>query len=272
MARRGLVQRASRVVADELRAMILYGPLRQQTRLPPAPELAAQLGISRHHLREALRLLEQDGLVEVRPGQTGGIFRAVPSADLLSRTFEGLLASRGASLADLMQARQVVEPAGARLAALHATDAELAELERLIAVQEESERYMPELNSAFHVGVAEAGHNHTLALTMRSIELLMRELDVAMGEPALVLEQTQAHRALLRALRERKADHAEAVMRRHIVSFEERLHELSVDPETYSVAEMIRRAGPASQRRARPVPAAAWPDAVAGNEMGEGSS
>ena len=262
MARRGLVQRASRVVADELRAMILYGPLRDHAKLPSAPELAAQLGISRHHLREALRLLEQDGLVEVRPGQTGGIFRTVPSADLLSRTFEGLLASRGASLADLMLARQVLEPAGARLAALHATDPELAELERLIVVQEESERYMPELNSAFHVGVAEAGHNHTLALTMRSIELLMHDLDVSMGDPALVLEQTQAHRALLRALRERKADRAEAVMRRHIVSFEQRLRELGVDPATHSVAEMIRRTGPASQRGAPPLPDVDWPDTV----------
>src|ERR687894_331668 len=144
MAKRRLVQRASRVVADELREMILYGPWRDHTKLPPAPELAAQLGISRHHLREALRLLEQDGLVEVRPGQTGGIFRTAPSAVLLSRMFEGLLASRGASLADLMLARQVIEPASARLAALHATNTELAELEMLIVEQEKSERYLPE--------------------------------------------------------------------------------------------------------------------------------
>ncbi len=241
------LRRASRIVADELRAMILYGPLQQRTKLPPAPELAAQLQISRHHLREALRLLEQDGLVEIRPGHTGGIFRAVPSADLLARTFEGILVTRGTLLADLMLARQIIEPAGARLAAIHATDDELDELDRVIAVQEAAEQYLPELNSTFHVAVAEAGHNQTIALMMRSIEVLMRDVDTSTGAPDLVLEQTRAHRALVDALRERDPERAEAVMRRHIVGFERRLRELGYDPATRSVAETIQSAESASR-------------------------
>src|SRR5437868_4409242 len=77
--------RASQVVAAELRSMILLGELDTSDRLPPEAEFAEQLGISRHHLREALRLLEQDGLVQVKRGHTGGIFLKQPNADVLSR-------------------------------------------------------------------------------------------------------------------------------------------------------------------------------------------
>src|SRR5438309_429977 len=120
------IPRPSQVVAARLRTMILRGELDgDENRLPPEAEFAEQLGISRHHLREALRMLEQDGLVRIRRGHGGGISPAVPDPEVLARTFEGILARQGTLLDDLMAARLIIEPAAAQLAARNATDAEL---------------------------------------------------------------------------------------------------------------------------------------------------
>ncbi len=96
--------RASETLAAELREMILLGELDGDSRLPPEPVFAEQLGVSRHHLREALRLLEQDGLVRVRPGRNGGILLTAPTVDVLTRTFATILARNQTSIADLMTA------------------------------------------------------------------------------------------------------------------------------------------------------------------------
>src|SRR5258708_7819114 len=86
------LERGSQVVARRLRAKILYGQLATEQRLPPEPEYAEQLGVSRNVLREALRLLEQEGLVEIRRGHTGGIFLTKPDVDVLVRLLKVILA------------------------------------------------------------------------------------------------------------------------------------------------------------------------------------
>ncbi|MBI5947262.1 MAG: FadR family transcriptional regulator [Chloroflexi bacterium] len=236
------IKRASQVVAGELRRMILYGSLAGVERLPPEPELAQQLGISHHHLREALRLLEQDGLLEVRRGHSGGIYLRSPDADVLARTFEGILARNRTPLADLMVARSVIEPACARLAAENASEAELDFLDSTIEQQAESELYIPELNAQFHVGVATAAHCQTLLLLMRSIERLVRDLDTTVDDPQLVVEQGRAHRAIVRELRKRDGQRAEYVMGRHLSGFEDRLRADGFDLSQRTVADALMRA------------------------------
>lgn len=67
--------------------------------------------MSRHQLREALRLLEQDGLVKVRAGRNGGIFLTVPTVDVLTRSFAGILARDNALIvANVLQAADNSRP------------------------------------------------------------------------------------------------------------------------------------------------------------------
>lgn len=104
-------RRSSGLLADELRNMILFGALDGRTRLPPEPDLAGHLRVSRHQLREALRLLEQDGLVKVRAGRNGGIFLTVPTVDVLTRSFAGILARDNALIvANVLQAADNSRP------------------------------------------------------------------------------------------------------------------------------------------------------------------
>src|SRR6266851_3227691 len=142
--------RPSKVVADELRTKILLGELGQDGRLSSATELANQLGVSLHHLREALRLLEQDGLLQVHRGHTGGIFLTVPEVDSLARTFEGILARRGAVLSDPIDAFSALAATAVEVAAKSATPDDLDALEAIVQREQDTLTLENERRHVFH--------------------------------------------------------------------------------------------------------------------------
>jgi DNA-binding FadR family transcriptional regulator len=263
-SRRIELARASQVVAAELRERILFGELGRRERLPPAAEFAQELGISYHHLREALRLLEQDGLIQVRGGHYGGIFLTLPDADVLARTFEGILARKGALLADVIAARRIVEPAAAELAAQHATEDDLAALDAILARQEANEGSVAEIaiNPEFHLALVDASHNKTLILLMRSIARLVEAADRAgasmtTGEirsrPELRGRSLRSHRSIIKAVRNRDVERVGVLMRRHLDDYEQWFKIMGLDPARDTVADILRLAAPDSsvQRIAR---------------------
>jgi DNA-binding FadR family transcriptional regulator len=246
--------RASQVVAAQLRSMILFGELSTAQRLPPEAKFAEELGISRHHLREALRLLEQDGLIHIRRGHSGGVFLTDPDVDVLARTFEGVLTRQGTLLADLMAARMTIEPPAAELAARHVTPEDLARLESILDRQEQFDAYDPALNIEFHVEVTVAAHNQTLLVMMRSISQLVRNVDVAASEPDLLRQSVTAHRAILRAIQAGDGEKASLRMSRHLAGFEQRLRERGMDPAETALVDALRLANQARSRRAQSTP------------------
>lgn len=246
------LRRLSQLVAQELRQRILHGPLSDSDRLPPEVELAAELGVSRHHLREALRVLEQEGLVQVRSGRNGGIYLTVPGADVLARTFAGILSRNNASLRDLMEARLIIEPATAGMAATNATEADLQRLERLIAEQERGGGSRPENNSRFHLAIAEAAHNQTLLLTMESISLIIQPLDLQLNASYTAEESAgsqemhdaamHAHRAILSALRRHDPEQATARMQAHLRAFDHVVQQRGIDLRMQTVSDLLQSA------------------------------
>lgn len=246
--RRLRISRASQQIAAELRGMILYGSLSDRAQLPPEAEFAAQLGVSRHHLREALRLLERDGLVRVRAGRKGGIFLAVPDVDVLTRAFSGILARTGATLPDLMAARLVIEPGAAALAAEHATAAELDEIAALVERQAALGYYERDLNRRFHLAVAAGAHNQTLLLMLRSIADIIEIIDVELSRGRLNEESVRAHRAIVRALYARDSARAADLMRRHLLGFVERLRQSGVAIDALRVADLLQASEGAKAR------------------------
>lgn len=234
-------RRVSQIVAAELRARILRGEYDNAAGVPPEPEFAQQLGVSRYHLREALRLLEQDGLVDVRPGRNGGIFLTVPQDDALSRTFAGILSRKATTLADLFMARLVIEPSAAEIAATAATNEDFANLHGWLDKQEATTRYEPELNSQFHIAVTAAAHNDTLLLMMRSVESLIRGLDRAAGGSLALdaVEPHRAHRAIVRALEARDGSRARDALRLHLLGFEGLLVRLGHDLSTTRISDLM---------------------------------
>src|SRR5918912_1754012 len=114
--------RAFHAIVDQIRDDVFAQRRRPGDRLPPEPVLAEQFGVSRMGVREALRVLELQGLVEVRHGYGGGVFVAEPNGTALLGALEDSLRQGQVGADELYQARVLVEPAIARLAV--ARDAE----------------------------------------------------------------------------------------------------------------------------------------------------
>jgi GntR family transcriptional regulator, transcriptional repressor for pyruvate dehydrogenase complex len=127
-------------VADELRSLIVSGELSEGESLGREPDLVERFGVSRPSLREALRILEAEGLITVERGVRGGVVAHEPDKRMTARTAALLLRSRNVSLADVFEARSLLEPVAARKIAgmpSRGRKAATTELGALIDAQEE---------------------------------------------------------------------------------------------------------------------------------------
>src|SRR5271167_142174 len=104
-------------IADELRRLIIAGELNEGDSLGHEPDLITRFGVSRPSLREALRILEAEGLISVIRGVQGGVVVHRPDQRLTARTAAIVLQSRNVPLADVFQARTIIEPAAVRIVA-----------------------------------------------------------------------------------------------------------------------------------------------------------
>ena len=130
------LQPAYQQVAEQLRTLIIEGQLASGDRLPPEGELGASFGVSRSTAREALRSLASQGLVETTRGTTGGTFVTRIRPDAVTSYLEtsiGLMSGTDAlTLADLLQARDLLEVPAAGLAATSHQPEDIAVLHRAI--------------------------------------------------------------------------------------------------------------------------------------------
>src|SRR5205823_6550340 len=144
---------------EQLRERILSGGLAVGEALPHERKLAEQTGLSRVSVRDALRVLEFEGLVRTRQGRNGGSFVAQPGDGTVSRAVEVYVRAGRLSLRDVLDVREAIEPVCAELAARRRTEEDFA---RLDEIQRRHERlagaaYLRE-NVIWHVAVAEASH------------------------------------------------------------------------------------------------------------------
>src|ERR1700712_601213 len=133
------VPKASDVLANELRERILTGEFVEGTGLPAERDLVTQTRMSRTTVREALRILEVQGLIRIKAGRTGGAFVQQPGEEAMASTVNLLIRGRQIRLAALLETREAIEPFCAQLAATNRTDEELAILEQAnIAIADDS--------------------------------------------------------------------------------------------------------------------------------------
>ena len=103
-----VVPKTSDVLANELRKQILGGALAPGAALPAERDLVTQTGLSRGSVREALRILEAEGLVSTRPGRLGGSVARQPGDDSLAKYISLFVHGRGITLLSLLQTREAV--------------------------------------------------------------------------------------------------------------------------------------------------------------------
>jgi GntR family transcriptional regulator, transcriptional repressor for pyruvate dehydrogenase complex len=189
--------------------------------LPPERELVQMLGVSRGSVRDAIRSLELMGLLEPRQG-IGTVVRD-PATKPSNPLSAALLAQRR-TVSEFLDVRRMIEPALARRAALHASPAELAEMEQILDRQEgkvlRGELAIDE-DSEFHYAIALASDNSVVLKVVDTLMDLLRET----RERSLQVEGRQqkslaGHRRILAALKQGDAKAAEAAMRRHLQEIE----------------------------------------------------
>ena len=163
--------KAAQIVAD-LRGQIVRGDLQGDDSIPPEDELMRQYGVSRPTLREALRVLEFDGLLTTRRGAKGGSTVHVPNGETAARSMGLVLEHRGATRADVIAARCIIEPACARLVAERGQRADLLRLKQSLTssarVDSNSAQY-PE----FHELLVELADNQTLTLMHGMLKVVL---------------------------------------------------------------------------------------------------
>ena len=216
--------RAPRVyesIVEELERAIYDGRLRQGDKLPPERQLVRQFRASRVAVREALRTLEHRGLVAVRQGSTGGYFVREADATPLFRDLQTLLRLGRVSVYQLLEARALIEPSLAELAARRATDADVKALaqclEQRAGVPADRARA---LDVEFHRLLADTAGNPVHTVVTRVLMHLEREVVAPRFEQSGTESAEIAidHGRILDAIAARDGAQARARMEAHIAA------------------------------------------------------
>jgi len=214
-------------IADELRSLIVSGKLSEGDSLGHEPDLVERFGVSRPSLREALRILEAEGLVSVVRGVRGGVVVHEPDGRVAARTAALLLQARNVPLADVFEARAMLESIAAReIAAARGRRTAIKELRALIheedVVTEDPEKF-ESASAAFHQRLVALAGNQTLdivaemltEIVARAVTAVSRSGDVV-GSPAVRRRGIRSQQRLLELLEAGDGAAAEEHWRAHM--------------------------------------------------------
>lgn len=213
--------RVSTEIVDQIERAIDQGQLALGDRLPSERDLTQRFGVSRTTVRDALRILEAQGLVEVRLGAHGGAFVTAPEPAQISATLGRMLMLAAVEPADLEEARRVFELAVIDMACRRITDEDLVALTAICNEGEaaiDAGAFDVRLSVRFHARLARAAHNRALDLLFTSFQgavllTLMRARDAT---PSHGLRGLAEHRQLIEALRAGDQPEAARIMGDHL--------------------------------------------------------
>ena len=229
--------RISETISRRIRKALTDGRLAPGEKLPAEREMAERLRASRVSVREAYRSLAEAGLVSIRRGAEGGAFIADFDPAPTSRNLTFILRLGRTSHEELTEARALLEPSVARLAARRAGPEDLARLEDLLRREQAAPRGSGEarcIHLDFHRQVAECARNLPLAILIRAITELASEVaqDIVFSSE-LHGHIVSHHAQIFEAIRTRDEEAAADTMLRHVDDVQGRMrraHEAHIRP------------------------------------------
>lgn len=214
---------AYEVVLKHIEAGILTGLHRPGDQLPPERELAGQLGVSRAAVREAMRVLQTQGLITSSTGPGRGTRIAPSRGTALARVFGLHLALSDAGTSDLAETRIALERSSVSLAAARATPRSIRKLRGLLTAMADSDSIAEfnNLDTEFHVQLARAGKSELLAdLTVavrQAVRTTIQEAAEALPDWSVHRSDVLAeHQAILAMIETGQASEAAKLVEHHI--------------------------------------------------------
>jgi DNA-binding FadR family transcriptional regulator len=205
-------------VVQRIERLIIEHQFSTGDRLPSERELAGELSVSRNILREAIKVLIQKGLLKVIPGH--GTYIATPSPRVVAESLSVLLQLRHVSLSELCDARLLIEPELAALAAEHASAADIAELQRCLDRLYEM-RFDPQAHVdadlAFHSVIAQAANHSVFQSIVEAVRtLVIQSMSLGTQIPRAIDASDGHHRAIFAAIAAHDIEAARAAMWGHV--------------------------------------------------------
>ncbi len=211
--------RLSEQVASKIESFILSFQLREGDKLPSERELTDRFGVSRTVVREAIKFLEQRGLLTTQNGR--GVFVASPGLTAVSSSLSDALRLQGYTTDHLYQVRWCLESSIAREAAARATAVDIERMEAAVKVIEANfenpEKSVP-ADAGFHVAVAAATQNPLFVALLQPLVELIHEVGVIGFREGGLRARHEYHKLLLQCIRNGDADGAERAIQRHLAA------------------------------------------------------
>lgn len=228
-------------IADSIQEMVAANQIQPGTQLPSERDLAKSIGVNRATIREAIRVLEQRGLVQMRTGS--GTYVVDVPASTVTESIERYFAFGTCSHEDLVKLREILDPEIAALAAERATGAEIETLRKLVeeiesAFREDTLRYAA-TDAQFHEVVAGATHNDLIIAITSGLHKIMTRWILAQSQTHRLEGGALSHRSVYQAIADRSPDAARQAMRIHH-EFTRSTLTSDVELGTRSLAEIAR--------------------------------
>ena len=219
-------------VSEEIKTWVVDRDLKQGDKLPNEAEMIALFGVSKGTVREALRILEAEGLISTRTGPGGGSFVNKVTVEHAKSMLANYFYFEHLSLADFYQLRKILEPELASNLAGKLTEEQLNELEALAlshpepaqSAQEEKDQHIASLR--FHQCLADFAENRLLGFVIAFMARLLTDLTVyrRLYDPPnheLAMKGRDHQQRLVEALRRGEAREAREIMASHMAVAEE---------------------------------------------------
>jgi len=226
------LSRVSQVIIDQIRELIHDGKLKPGDRLPSERELCTRFEVSRVTVREALRVLEAGGLVDIRVGAHGGAFVTTPSQARLGEGLADLLKLSPLTAAEVTEARMVFELGIVPLVVERATKEDIEDLRGICDRQKaalKNDTYSVALSAEFHIRVAACTHNPAIEMLVESFHgpLLMSLKEAKTRAPLMGRKGATEHARFVDAVALGNTHVATDIMRAHLQRTADRVAQTS---------------------------------------------
>ncbi len=225
--------RISQFIVDQIKEAVFQKKLSPGDKLPSERQLMSQFKTSRVTMREALRMLEQFGILEIKRGTEGGAFIRDPNTKFINNFLQDMFSMGKISIPNFTEARMAIEPFSVKLAAERMTEDSLGKVrqnfeEAAECLNKGNTNDARLLDLEFHRLIAQASQNPVIFFMIDSIMDIMENNISSIPLAAKSVERTnQYHEQIYAAMKARDVQEAQDLMLKHIQAIHDALEALS---------------------------------------------